>query len=146
MTLILAEQCGIFLEKQVPNGSWVAILCGEEDIDVLCDMLNYRGGPPATVVPTELLVAVRKRLRRHAKTAVSRGISGISGSFKAPVRASRSRLERGVLLYSDPDIQEFQVTHLSIPAQGWLLACQTDHKSSDHVFEFVFVIEVMITY
>ncbi|CAK9056465.1 unnamed protein product [Durusdinium trenchii] len=51
-----------------------------KDVDVLCEMLNYKGGPPATLEPVEL--------------------------------------EKGILLYSDPDIQEFQVTHLSIPEGG----------------------------
>lgn len=51
-----------------------------KDVEVLCEMLNYRGGPPATLEPTEL--------------------------------------EKGILLYSDPDIQEFQVTHMQIEAGG----------------------------
>eukprot|EP00928_Gymnodinium_smaydae_P056482 TRINITY_DN39859_c0_g1_i1.p1 TRINITY_DN39859_c0_g1~~TRINITY_DN39859_c0_g1_i1.p1 ORF type:complete len:573 (+),score=107.07 TRINITY_DN39859_c0_g1_i1:58-1719(+) len=49
-----------------------------KDVDVLCEMLDYRGRPPATVKPV--------------------------------------KLEDGVLLYSDPDIEEFQVTHVSFAA------------------------------
>eukprot|EP00931_Biecheleriopsis_adriatica_P009618 TRINITY_DN110687_c0_g1_i1.p1 TRINITY_DN110687_c0_g1~~TRINITY_DN110687_c0_g1_i1.p1 ORF type:complete len:561 (-),score=125.48 TRINITY_DN110687_c0_g1_i1:21-1703(-) len=47
-----------------------------KDIEVLCDMLNYTSGPPATVKP--------------------------------------QLLERGIQLYADADIAEFQVTHLHL--------------------------------
>eukprot|EP00930_Biecheleria_cincta_P057320 TRINITY_DN43283_c0_g1_i1.p1 TRINITY_DN43283_c0_g1~~TRINITY_DN43283_c0_g1_i1.p1 ORF type:complete len:565 (-),score=103.75 TRINITY_DN43283_c0_g1_i1:111-1652(-) len=48
-----------------------------KDLEVLCEMLNYRGGPPAVVKPLEL--------------------------------------ETGMRLYADPDIEEFQVTHMHLP-------------------------------
>mmetsp|Transcript_30841 Transcript_30841/g.71231 ORF Transcript_30841/g.71231 Transcript_30841/m.71231 type:complete len:571 (-) Transcript_30841:118-1830(-) len=51
-----------------------------KDIDVLCNMLRYEGGPPATVTPTEL--------------------------------------EKGIKLYADPDIEEFQVMHMHLEAGG----------------------------
>lgn len=60
-----------------------------KDVDVLCEMLNYRGGPPASLQPTEV--------------------------------------EKGILLYADPDIQEFQVTHMTIDAGGerrWLFSSE----------------------
>lgn len=49
-----------------------------KDIEVLCEMLQYKGGDPHLVKPTEA--------------------------------------EPGVRLYADPAIEEFQVTHTSLPA------------------------------
>lgn len=47
-----------------------------KDVEVLCEMLDYRGAPPAVVKPVQL--------------------------------------DDGVQLYADPDIEEFQVTHLHL--------------------------------
>ncbi|CAE7576794.1 Mpi [Symbiodinium natans] len=51
-----------------------------KDVEVLCAMLRYEGGPPATVKPTVL--------------------------------------DKGIKLYADPDIEEFQVMHLHLEAGG----------------------------
>ncbi|CAJ1400722.1 unnamed protein product [Effrenium voratum] len=51
-----------------------------KDVEVLCSMLNYAGGPPATLKPTQI--------------------------------------EDGIKLYADSCIEEFQVTHLHLPAGG----------------------------
>mmetsp|Transcript_74224 Transcript_74224/g.131244 ORF Transcript_74224/g.131244 Transcript_74224/m.131244 type:complete len:434 (-) Transcript_74224:81-1382(-) len=53
-----------------------------KDVEVLCEMLDYRGGPPAVVKPVQL--------------------------------------DDGVRLYADPDIEEFQVTHLHMAKGGCL--------------------------